>query len=210
MRPVFLFLLHSSFSRQLKHRSYDSEEDRLQARLHNTARHRTIHNERKRQENLLREYRERQHTLGHVKEAARLENIRCATNQPLENGLPGASSVPEGGHFLLQTLNKNEFQLLQHHEELWLSLERKKTSVREGADIPWPPFAADYTKYLLGMALLLEPKDIKKAYTKAALRWHPDKWMTKVLDENTLKRIEEIAKGLNAAYDSVSSSSELT
>lgn len=59
----------------------------------------------------------------------------------------------------------------------------------------------DYYK-ILGVGRDASDSDIKKAYRKAAIKWHPDKWTSK--SESEQKHAEEMFKSVAEAYDVLS------
>lgn len=87
--------------------------------------------------------------------------------------------------------------------------------------VPWSPFGQDFQKYLLTLSrigggaatatgnrdAIDSTADLRRAYTRACLRWHPDKFQHKfgrLLDEKdydlVMSRIQEIAGGINQAW----------
>jgi len=59
----------------------------------------------------------------------------------------------------------------------------------------------DYYK-ILGVSHAANEREIKKAYRKAAVKWHPDKWSSK--SESEKKMAEKNFKDINAAFEALS------
>jgi hypothetical protein len=98
-------------------------------------------------------------------------------------------------------------------------------------NIPWPPLQ-DLSRYLKGLAHLMKPsldaqkpgdnnedgiattkRLLKKAYGKASLRWHPDRWqeggliLQKVIAEDrgrVLDTVQDISQRINIAWERLS------
>ena len=52
---------------------------------------------------------------------------------------------------------------------------------------------------ILGVSETATPEEIKNAYRKSALKWHPDKFATKSLEER--EQANEKMKEINKAYE---------
>lgn len=124
-----------------------------------------------------------------------------------------------------KSTNDSDLVAIAEHEEMWKIFETKKQEAITTHDIPWPPFGNDYEKYLILSSeyhyTIREGSGShniimrRKAYTKACLRWHPDKFSHKFgkyvsQDDRSRieKRVQEIAQGVNQAWAALSSSDD--
>jgi len=121
----------------------------------------------------------------------------------------------------------HDAKIVASHERLWSEIDSALTDAQDqgnamilsSEDIPWPPFEDNLRKYLLEIARfsrsvnLSQGSDgstgppLKRAYTQACLRWHPDKFQHKysryVISKDwdkILHRVQEISQGLNQAW----------
>ena len=181
---------------------YDSEEDRIVERLQNAQRARQIAKEASRQLDALHTYRQ-------------LKAATAAASRPTREGTE-TEPMYAGQH--TKDTQKDLASLLKH-EALWTVLDACDPCTKPNAsltyhDIPWPPFD-DFKQYLTLMADILQQNGeksrigdaLRKAYAKACLRWHPDKFQHRLgrgveVDDlpSVMEKVQEIAQGINRAW----------
>ncbi len=100
------------------------------------------------------------------------------------------------------------------HEAAWARLEATTTSAPTltAVTLPWPPFGTDLARYLRACGAVLSTAGatagLRRAYTRACLRWHPDKFRQRYghfIDPNELETVlvgvGNVASRLNAAME---------
>lgn len=188
---------HSSSS------SYDSEEERWQARQHAAARSGAERARAACQAALLDDYRERQRMRAWLQEEALQAKLRPEGQQadPADGG-DSRWDGSSGGAWACGPWPVWSKQAAQEHERRWAALESTAASASSNGgagpslsydDFPWPP--EDWAAYLATLAraeLQSQPggassgcgahgsracrKAARRAYARACLRYHPDKF----------------------------------
>jgi len=118
------------------------------------------------------------------------------------------------------TKDTQDLALLLEHEALWTVLDAspctKPNAFLTYHDIPWPPFD-DFKQYITLMAEIVQQNGeksriqdrnaLRKAYAKACLRWHPDKFQHRLgkgieVEDlpSIMEKVQEIAQGINRAW----------
>ena len=185
--------------------SYDSEEERVKERLQYMERQRQIHSDAMKTRERLHQQQKQQRTAYHS---------QAFFNSP--------------SHDRDMRDSEPDVETITLHERQWTTIEESLLVTAaprlRGTLIPWPPFEHDLRRYLRGLSqyLLLQarggsgdrdginhsqPQPVKKAYARACLRWHPDKFQQNYgrfipsgeLD-TVMTRVKSIAQGLNEAY----------
>ena len=74
-------------------------------------------------------------------------------------------------------------------------------------DIPWPPTTSKLLSAAAGRGPDLTSAEVKAAYRKFMLRWHPDKFAAKVVPrvtpedrERVMQRVTSISKAINEQW----------
>jgi hypothetical protein len=167
-------------------RRFDSEEEALRARQAGDAQRREVRREAAEATRRLDEFRAARRAAADVRECARRANL-------LEGGGAGGRDDPQ------KPLGAADEAALEAaaaavaaHERRWAALEAAAAAAspppRLGlANVPWPPLGGG-AEYLAAAAATLAAGDgsrsaappkraaLKKAYARACLRWHPDKF----------------------------------
>lgn len=113
------------------------------------------------------------------REAARAvdQGARVATAH-LGAGLEAPWAADDGG-----SAARGDAAAVAAHEAAWARLEAAPAgqTTLTRTTLPWPPFGADLTRYLrvcgaAGPTAGPTVADTRRAYTRACLRWHPDKF----------------------------------
>jgi hypothetical protein len=176
-----------------------------------------------RQLEALRRHRAEREAAAKIEQGARFENLNTYLSS---NNMETTSS-----------LQNTDEAMLAEHEAQWARIEgavsiNTTTSNSDLAvehplltynTLPWPPFGQDLHRYLLalstggGASTALGIKnnfmtsdstaDLRRAYTRACLRWHPDKFQHRfsrlVHEEHfdqIMDRVQDVAQGINQAY----------
>ena len=188
---------------------YNSEEDRVKERLQNLQRRRHVQGEAARQMETLRRHREE-------REAAR---------KMAAQGHGGCASESNINFMIDEEINEipanNDAAAISDHELAWSKLE---TGIAAADNLLlnsaiWPPFKSDLRRYLSALAAFHQPTNnnganeggnLRRAYTKACLRWHPDKFQARfcrVLTPEELGQVmvdvNLVMEGLNQAWSEV-------
>lgn len=178
-----------------RHR-YDSEEDRILERIQNAQRARQIAKDASKQLDALHTYRQQK--------AATQKAAQSSTlTTPSDNE---ADFMYERGH---HKKAMQDLAPLMKHEALWRALDDGYKDTESFPltvhNIPWPPFD-DYKRYITAMAEI-STHDLRKAYAKACLRWHPDKFQHRlgraIRAEDLpciMEKVQDIAQGINRAW----------
>lgn len=101
------------------------------------------------------------------------------------------------------------------HERAWEDFEASTAAGIKAKHVPWPPVVRDLLKWMANGGArdgdCHSQQYLKRVYRQAALRWHPDRFMSKfgarLLDsdkETILQRVKEISQDLNQSWDSIS------
>jgi hypothetical protein len=170
-----------------------------------------------RQMEALRRHRAEREAAAKIAQSARLENPNMYINN--SNMEKPTSSLQ----------NSDEALLLAEHEARWDEIEAAAASINTliplitYATLPWPPFGDNLHKYLLALTSNnisasaeddddnessgTSSRDLRRAYTRACLRWHPDKFLhrfSRLVHEEEFEAImamvQEVAQGINQAY----------
>jgi len=166
-----------------------------------------------RQMEALRRHRAEREAAAKIKQGARFENLNAYFNS---NSIETKSTSRED----------SDEAMLVEHESRWATIEAAacfdtttsstKTAPSEHivltySTLPWPPFGDNLHKYLLALSGNVRnvdsAGDLRRAYTRACLRWHPDKFQhrfSRVVHEEHLvqimERVQDVARGINQAY----------
>ncbi|GAB4819749.1 hypothetical protein N2152v2_006795 [Parachlorella kessleri] len=211
-------------------RGYDSEEERHQARLFYGGRERWLQQERARQATLLHGFQARKRSLQQLEEDLLRRRLRGegggqAGDHAAAEQSWGVRVEGQGG----MATEAMPLAALRDHEKRWMLLEASAATASglTAAEIPWPPVECP-TAYLQGLVRLelqLEAtvgaesgrasrpgssRAARRAYAKACLRWHPDKFQHRLgralgegAAEGILARVQGISQGINRAWEEV-------
>ncbi|KAK9842075.1 hypothetical protein WJX81_007234 [Elliptochloris bilobata] len=171
---------------------YDSEQERLLARCAELARNQEVQRQARRQLEELREHQDRVAQLLAQGRAGQWED---------DHQKPHRFHEPGGGKYGGLCLSAREAEAWQHHERRWQAVDTQPVSHKLlDADIPWPPPAPPGATLLAAMAaaaisqpdagsgagasaqaLTPDPVALRRAFHRAALRWHPDRFGQRIL-----------------------------
>jgi hypothetical protein len=166
-----------------------------------------------RQMEALQRHRAEREAAAKIEQGARFENLNMYFNS---NSVETTSTSRED----------SDEAMLAEHEARWATIETaacfntatsstvsspNEHNVLTYSTLPWPPFGDNLQKYLLALGGNLNnvdsTADLRRAYTRACLRWHPDKFQhrfRRVVHEEHLvqimERVQDIAQGINQAY----------
>ena len=177
---------------------YDSEEERYRERLQNMQRTRQVQADASRQMETLRKHRAEQEKLKRMASSA--ARLREST-----------------GPWDVENDSKtDDLAAVEENEERWEALDAElaasESLVITLKTLPWPPFEEDMPRYLSALAKVMgsgtcNGDRLKKAYTKACLRYHPDKFQSKYGRfvpkaelELVMSKVERLMMEMNSAF----------
>lgn len=103
--------------------------------------------------------------------------------------------------------------MIDAHDALWNAFEMLCGTLEAPSlgydDVPWLPEEISPAKYLTYTAQSASGLDpVKKAYARACLRWHPDKfqhkygkWFSEEQWNQVLERVQRVSQDFNNAWE---------
>jgi hypothetical protein len=189
----------------------------MRERLQNMQRKKQVQDAATRQLEALRRHRAEREAAAKIEQGARFENLNTYFNS-----------------FSMETtssLQNSDEEVLAEHESRWAEIEAASINTSKRSELetalltydtlPWPPFGEDLHRYLLAYNNIVPAStahngdgnmqdstaDLRRAYTRACLRWHPDKFQHRfrrlVHEEHLdhiLAKVQDVARGINQAY----------
>lgn len=171
-------------------------------------RRRQIHQEASRQMDSLRQHRAERDAAHQMSQRARIDNFKMHLGDAWE-----AREQAEGS-------NTAAAAVVTLHEERWAKVDEAVATasiahtsfVLTNNNLPWPPFDGDMQRYLkvLAASSAGDGGDLRRAYTRTCLRWHPDKFQQKygrLVPEKEfpelMEKVHEVSQRLTTAWSQI-------
>ena len=122
-----------------------------------------------------------------------------------------------------RAVDSNDASIVAAHEEQWATIDQTLAAAAASSDsssisslsaskLPWPPFDGDMERYLKALAAYqaADGGNLRKAYTRSCLRWHPDKFQHKfgrLIAEDefplVMEKVQKVSQRLTTAWGQI-------